>query len=146
MPPILVCRTLALRALLVLRPLRSYSSASRLNNAQVFLTCGRLSLHMCGRLPSVCMVPAGHQRVSDLGNALREYHDVLSSPLTDFGSCPLFPFNLTVLPEVYRFRLRVPVLTPLLRNKLTLFSINIWPRASFSARLLRFRAPWLLYP
>ncbi len=36
--------------------------------------------------------------ITDLGNVLREYHDVFSSSPTDFGSCSLFPFKLTVPP------------------------------------------------
>ncbi|CAB1104650.1 unnamed protein product [Ectocarpus sp. CCAP 1310/34] len=36
--------------------------------------------------------------ITQLGDVLCEYHDVFSSSPTDFGSCSLFPFKLTVPP------------------------------------------------
>ena len=77
----------------------------------------RVTLHICdvtfdlhgdGWSPSV---------IDDLGNVLREFPDVFSTSKTEFGSCSLIPFKITVPPDGAPITSRLYRMTPTLAKK-----------------------------
>ena len=65
-------------------------------------------LHGDGWSPSV---------IDDLGNVLREFPDVFSTSKTEFGSCSLIPFKITVPPDGAPITSRLYRMTPTLAKK-----------------------------
>ena len=117
----------------------------RLDNSQrkSFLrTWDRLSLHLrdikfdlhgSGLSPAV---------INALGNVLCEFPDVFSTSKTDFGSCSLIPFKISVPPDSAPVISRPYRINPILAKRPTPYSTDTWPLASSNARPPRTPARW----